>query len=127
MLTLEKIPPVLWRMIMSEIRTGGGGLVDGDASTGRDFVGRDRSTYDSNVNINFDRASNWDAEREELTDRQRIRDLETYVFGDRHGLTIGVMRQMRSHLVWLVVLSLFQFAGVLLQAMLIWAILRGAL
>lgn len=77
------------------------------------------------MNIHFDRASNWDPEREELTDRQRLRDLETYVFGDRRGFTIGVMRQMRNHLVWLVTLSICQFVALLLQAILIWSLLRN--
>lgn len=77
------------------------------------------------MNIHFDRASNWDPEREELTDRQRLRDLETYVFGDRRGFTIGVMRQMRNHLVWLVTLSICQFIALLLQALLIWSLLRN--
>jgi hypothetical protein len=77
------------------------------------------------MNVHFDRASNWDQEREELTEKQRIRDLETYVFGDRRGFTVGVMRQMKSHLIWLIVLSLFQFLAVVMQAILIWSILRG--
>jgi hypothetical protein len=77
------------------------------------------------MNVHFDRASNWDPEREELTEKQRIRDLETYVFGDRRGFTVGVMRQMKSHLIWLIVLSLFQFLAVVMQAILIWSILRG--
>lgn len=125
MYTLDPIPLAIFQKFMSQIETGGGGAVSGDAGAGRDFAGRDFANHDNNVNIHFDRAQNWDPEREDLTDRQRIRDLETYVFGDRRGLTVGMIRTVRHYLIWLVILSLFQFLGVVLQAALIWAILRG--
>lgn len=110
---------------MSEINTGGGGAVSGDANVSRDFSGRDSVNHDNHVNIHLDRTSNWDPEREALSVSQRIRDLEMYLMGDRRGLTVGVIRQMRSHLIWLVTLSLFQFVAIVLQAILIWALLRG--
>ena len=124
MSTLSVFSPTIFR-VMSEINNGSGGTVGGNANADGDFIGRDLNNRDNNVNIHFDRASNWDEEREVLTDRQRIRDLEIYVFGDRRGLTVGVMRQMRSHLIWLVVLSLLQFLAIVMQAVLIWSILRG--
>lgn len=110
---------------MSEIQTGGGGAVQGDAGAGRDFVGRDSERRDNNVHINFDRAANWDMEREDLTPLQRIRDLETYVFGDRRGFTLGVIRQMRNHVVWLIILSLLQFVALVLLTILIGMLLQN--
>lgn len=111
---------------MSEINTGGGGAVQGDAGAGRDFAGRDSQRYDSNVHINFDRAANWDAEREELTDRQRIRDLETYVFGDRRGLTTGVIRMLRNVVIWLSIVSFLLFVVMVLLTILIGMMIQGA-
>ena len=126
MYTLTPFPLVLFPDIMSQIETGGGGAVQGDAGAGRDFAGRDRLSHGNNdVNIHFDRAANWDAEREELTDRQRIRDLETYVFGDRRGFTLGVIRQLRNHVVWLIILSLLQFVALVLLTILIGMLLQS--
>lgn len=98
---------------------GGGDSIGSEIGEGADRVATGKDIQQ--MNVHFDRAANWDEEREVLTDRQRIRDLETYVFGDRRGLTIGVLRQMRSHVVWLIVLSLLQFMTVLLLAILIWS------
>lgn len=127
--TLEIIPFAL-SFLMSDLQTGGGGAVSGDANAGGDFAGRDSSRYDSrndsNVHINFDRALNWDEEREVLTDRQRIRDLEIYVFGDRRGLTIGIIKTLRNYLIWLIINSVSNVLLILLMAVLIWALLRGA-
>ncbi|MEZ4684179.1 MAG: hypothetical protein R2932_59210 [Caldilineaceae bacterium] len=124
MFSLPFYPPIIFRM-MSEINTGGGGTVSGNADAGHDFAGRDSQRYDSNVHINFDRSANWDKEREELTPLQRIRDLENYVFGDRRGLTMGLIRQLRNHVVWLIILSLLQFIALVLLVILIGVILRG--
>jgi hypothetical protein len=123
MLTLNTIPLDLYWMAMNERLRAGEDAISG--AIGEDADHNVIGKGVQQMNINFDRATNWDEEREELTEKQRIRDLETYVFGDRRGLTIGIMRQMRSHLIWLIVLSLFQFLAVLMQAILIWSILRG--
>jgi hypothetical protein len=123
MLTLNTIPLDLYWMAMNERLRAGEDAISGGIGEDADHNVIGKGVQQ--MNINFDRATNWDEEREELTEKQRIRDLETYVFGDRRGLTIGIMRQMRSHLIWLIVLSLFQFLAVLMQAILIWSILRG--
>lgn len=125
MYTLTPFPLVLFPDIMSQIETGGGGAVQGDAGAGRDFAGRDSQRHDNNVHINFDRASNWDEEREDLTPLQRIRDLETYVFGDRRGFTLGVIRQLRNHVVWLIILSLLQFIALILLTILLGMLLQN--
>lgn len=123
MITTDQIPPIYFWWLMSDVQTGGGGAVGGNANTGGgDFAGRDRS--DNNVNIHFDRASNWDPEREELTALQRIRDLETFVFGDRRGLTIGIVRTLRHYLTWLVVLSIIHLIELGLLAVLVVTLLR---
>lgn len=128
MLSLPHYPSTLFYAMseIHEISTGGGNAVGGDATVDRDYIGRDRSNYDSNVNINFDRASNWDPEREELTPLQRIRDLETHVYGDRRGFIIGILHQMRSHVTWLIILSLLQFVVLVMLAILISISMRGA-
>lgn len=121
MLTFDLLPPYLLYLMTSG--NAGNDLVHGtmDEGVDRSAIGKDIQQ----MNVHFDRTSNWDGQREELTDRQRIRDLETYVFGDRRGFTVGVMRQMRSHVIWLVTLSVFQFLAILLQAILIWQLLQS--
>lgn len=114
-----------WQWIMSNIETGGGSAVGNDVNAGRDFAGRDVSR--SNVNVHFDRAGAWDPEREELTDRQRIRDLEIYVFGDSRGLTIGVIRTLRNYLVWLIIISVSNVVLIALIAYLIVSIAERGL
>lgn len=126
MLTLTTIPPAIF-YLMSDIQTGGGATVDGDVRAANDFAGRDSQRYDSSVHISFDRASNWDEEREQLTTLQRIRDLETYIYGDRRGLITGVLRQMRSHVLWLIILSVLQSVTVILLALLVLRIWGAAL
>lgn len=122
MLSSDTLPLAIWQLMTSGFDAGED-IVAGTLGEGvdRSAVGKDIQQ----MNIHFDRAANWDEEREDLTDRQRIRDLEMYVFGDRRGFTIGVMRQMRNHLTWLIVLSGFQFLAILLQALLVWELLRG--
>lgn len=88
---------------MTDIRAGG--ATAHDVATDNDFIGRDSQRRDNNVNINFDRAGNWDLEREELTPLQRIRDLETFVFGDRRGLILGILRKMRNDEIWMAMLT----------------------
>ena len=88
---------------MTDMRAGGASAHDVTADN--DFVGRDSQRRDNNVNINFDRASNWDMEREDLTQLQRIRDLETFVFGDRRGLILGILRKMRNYEIWMAMLT----------------------
>jgi len=109
---------------MSEINTQGGASA-GNVEPGNDFIGRDGSRYDSNVNINFDRASNWDPEREGLTPLQRIRDLETHVYGDRRGFIVGILRQMRNLVVWLIILSVVSLLILIALAILISMIMQG--
>lgn len=118
MLTTNLIPPIPWRFMMNETN------FDGDTAAGRDVAGRDRLSYGNDVNIHFDRAANWDSEREELTDRQRIRDLETFVFGDRRGLTLGVIRQLRNLVIWLIVVSILLFIALVLLTILASMMLR---
>lgn len=119
MLNTETFPQAYFLYLMSTGMQSGGDAIDsgiGDAAD-RILVGKGHQQ----MNVHFDRSQNWDEEREVLTDRQRIRDLETYVFGDRRGLITGVLRQMRSHVVWLIILSLLQFLAILLLALLIYA------
>lgn len=123
MLSSDLLPPYLFYLMTKPGVDAGGDAIHSGIGDGVDRVATGSGIQQ--MNVNFDRAANWDEEREELTDRQRIRDLETYVFGDRRGFTVGVMRQMRNHLVWLIVLSGFQFLAILLQALLVWELLRG--
>lgn len=124
MLTSSIPPNVFWYLMAQQGFDAGNDVVSGTLGEGvdRSAVGKDIQQ----MNVHFDRASNWDPEREELTTLQRIRDLETFVFGDRRGLTIGVIRTMRHYLTWLIILSLFQGAALIIQAILVWAILRGS-
>lgn len=121
MLTLDTIPPAFWYYVMTTpgdaVRGGIGADADGNA------IGKDINQQ--TMSLHFDRASNWDEEREELTPLQRIRDLETYVYGDRRGLTVGILRQMRNHLYWLIILSGLQFINAILLAMLLYNLAKG--
>lgn len=103
--------PLLRFLAMNDIDVGIGRDAEHNAS-GKDI---------QQMNVRFG-PEHWDNEREVLTDRQRIRDLETYVFGDSRGLTIGVFRQMRNHVVWLIVLSLLQLVTAVMMALSIWVI-----
>lgn len=124
MLSSDTLPLAIWQLMTSGFDAGED-IVQGTMGEGVDRSAVGKDIHQQTVSMHFDRAANWDEEREELTDRQRIRDLETYVFGDRRGFTIGVMRQMRNHLVWLITLSIFQALAVLMQALLVWALLRS--
>lgn len=86
--------------------TGGGAYVGGDANAGknligRDHIGRDRSDYSHDSNINIKLGDDHDLQRKSrLSLDQRLSDLERYVYGDMRSGEPGLIKQAKIQLRW---------------------------
>lgn len=118
MLTIDTIPPAFWYFVMTRSGDGiHGGIGDG---ADRNAVGK--GITQQNMSFHVDRAESWDEERERLTDRQRIRDIEVLLQGDPTRFYVGVLQQQRSHVIWLFVLTLLQAITIMLLVFLVYTV-----
>ena len=81
-----------------EAHTGGGGVVGGDARSGKDFVGRDQYSHDNITNIKLGEDEQPRKNRVPLADR--VDDLERYMYGDMRSGEPGLIKRAHTQLRW---------------------------
>lgn len=83
--------------------TGGGAHVGGNASAGRNLIGRDSSTEGNHENhFNFKLGDGYEGQhdREGRSPIDRIRDMERYLYGDKRAGEPGLIMRVRIQLRW---------------------------
>lgn len=105
--------------------TGGGAHIGGNASAGKNVIGRDSNT-ENNLGNNFNFKLGNDGQHVSQHDREsqslhkRVQDLERYLYGDHRAGEPGLIMRVRTQLRW------SQVNTVLLVVILIlFATLRG--
>lgn len=85
---------------MTDIHTGGGGVVGGDARSGKDFVGRDQYSHDNITNIELGEGDHDQPRRNRVPLADRVEDMERYMYGDARFDEPGLIKRAHTQLRW---------------------------